>query len=174
MTMDLPEELKEKSTRTVTYRMRNYNLFVMGAGMALFIAMGTALLFTSWDKKEPVQMIAVSAFGFLMAFMLFYLALGNRVRYEVGPESITFVPVFGAGGCLAWKDVSKFDVKWISTGVLEMRLWGLKGGPIRMDTKIPGVRELSVLVQFHLSAHGRHELLETFSKQYQELVEKRF
>lgn len=38
--MDIPEELKEKSTPIMVYRMRKYNLIIMGLGTAMFLALG--------------------------------------------------------------------------------------------------------------------------------------
>jgi hypothetical protein len=163
--MDIPEELKEKSTRIMVYRMRKYNLIIMGLGTVMFLAMGFVGGVLGWSEGESIQAIAVAAAGFVLAFMLAYLALGNWVRYEVGPENIIFVPVFGTARTLNWADVTKLETNWLPNGGWEMRLSGKDSRPIRIDHSVPGIRELSVLVQLHLRAHGKHELVETFIKQ---------
>jgi hypothetical protein len=177
--MDIPEEFKEKIARIMVYPMRKYNPFVMGAGILTFLGLGVGTGIMGWLEGKHFEALFVAAGGIVFALMLTWLALGNRVRYEVGPGSITFVPAFAGSNAfvpvfgepikLYWPDVSRLEAKWYPKGGREMRLYGSEKHPIRIDNSVPQIAEIFILVQIHLRKHGKDELVDNFMQQAMEM-----
>lgn len=164
--MDIPEEIKYRTNRTVVYRMRYTNPFSLWGAVSVCFALGVGGGTVYWSELGASQAVGMIAFGIVAPILILYFGRSDRGRYEIGPESITVVPDIGPSRTLNWSDVTKFETRYLGWNYQqEIRLVGKDKFTICFYDSVPRIQELLHLIQYHLRVHGKSEIVDQFIRQ---------